>query len=86
MRKLLLTSAFALGAVGTIGGAYAQGGPSPLQGQLIAPPGAAPGANNNNSAFGTARPGASAVPTPGTIVIHLNARVTVEYSQTGTPS
>jgi len=80
MRKLLLASAFALGAVGTVGDAFAQAGPSPLQGQLVAPPGAVPGANNNNSSFGTARPGASAVPTPGTVVIHLNARVTVEWA------
>src|SRR5690349_6271422 len=81
MRKYLLASAFALGAVGTIGSAFAQAGPSPLQGQLVAPPGAVPGANNNNNSFGTARPGAAAVPTPGTLVIHLNARVTVEYVQ-----
>jgi hypothetical protein len=54
---------------------------NPIQGQLIGKPGATPGANNNNNAFGTARTGASAVPTPGTLVIHFNSRVMVQWYQ-----
>ena len=81
-KSLLAATLLAAGATITVvSQAEAQGGPSPLQGQLIAPPGATPGANNNNNSFGTARPGASAVPTPGNIVIHLNARVTIQYYQ-----
>ena len=54
---------------------------NPIQGQLIAKPGATPGANNNNNAFGTAIKGASANPTPGTLVIHFNTRVNVQWAQ-----
>jgi len=54
---------------------------NPMQGQLIGKPGPTPGANNNNNAFGTARSGASANPTPGTLVIHFNSRVTVQWFQ-----
>ena len=54
---------------------------NPIQGQLISKPGATPGANNNNNAFGTARSGASAVPTPGTLVIHFNSRITAQWYQ-----
>jgi len=54
---------------------------NPIQGQLIGKPGATPGANNNNNSFGTARSGGSAVPTPGTLVIHFNSRVTVQWYQ-----
>ncbi len=54
---------------------------NPSTGQLIAKPGAYVGANNNNNAFGTARSGPSSNPTPGTMVIHLNGRVTVQYYQ-----
>ena len=54
---------------------------NPIQGQLIGKPGATPGANNNNNAFGNARTGASAVPTPGTLVIHFNSRITVQWYQ-----
>ena len=81
MRKLLLASVFTIGAVGS---AFAQGGaagPNPMTGSMIAAPGTTPGANNNNNSFGTARPGASAVPTPGSMVIHLNARVVVQWAQ-----
>jgi len=54
---------------------------NPSTGQLIAKPGAYVGANNNNNTFGTARSGPSGNPTPGTMVIHLNGRVTVQYYQ-----
>lgn len=54
---------------------------NPMQGQLIGRPGATPGANNNNNAVGTARSGASAVPTPGTLVIHFNSRITTQWYQ-----
>ena len=54
---------------------------NPMTGQLIAKPGSYVGANNNNNAFGTARSGPSGNPTPGTMVIHLNGRVTVQYYQ-----
>jgi len=83
MRRLLLTSVCALGALGMAAGANAQAPEqsNPIQGQLIGKPGATPGANNNNNAFGTARPGASANPTPGSLVIHFNSRVTVQWFQ-----
>jgi len=54
---------------------------NPIQGQLIGKPGATPGANNNNNSFGTARTGASAVPTPGSLVIHFNSRITAQWYQ-----
>ena len=75
MRKLLLASAAIFGATGGL--AFAQ---APSQGQLIAPWAAGPAANNNNNGWGTARPGADAVPTPGTVVIRLNGRVHTEIS------
>ncbi len=87
MRKLLLASVCTLGALGMAAGANAQAPApaptqeSPLQGKFIGKPGATPGANNNNNSFGTARPGASAVPTPGTLVIHFNSRVVVQWLQ-----
>ncbi len=85
MRKLLLTSVCALGALGMASGANAQGGmndlPNPMQGSMVMKPGPTPGANNNNNAFGTARPGPSGTPTPGTLVIHFNSRVTVQWLQ-----
>jgi hypothetical protein len=83
MRKLLLTSVCALGAIGVVHQAVAQApaapAANPIQGQLIGRPGATPGANNNNNSFGTARPGPSAVPTPGTIVIHFNSRIVTQW-------
>jgi len=54
---------------------------NPMTGQLIAKPGAFVGANNANNQVGTARTGTSGVPTPGTMVIHLNGRVMVQYYQ-----
>ena len=66
MKKALLAGVFTIGAVGS---AFAQGGmndlPNPMTGSMVMKPGPTPGANNNNNSFGTARPGASAVPTPG---------------------
>ena len=80
MRKLLLAGAAILG--GTTG-AWAQGeaaAPQAFQSQgMVAMPWAGgPAANNNNNAFGEARKGVTAVPTPGTIVIRLNGRVEVD--------
>jgi hypothetical protein len=88
MRKLLMASAAILGASGGL--ALAQTA-NPNQGQLAAPYGAGPAANNNNNAWGTANtptgstaagplstiyaPNVDAVPAPGTIVIRLNGRV-----------
>ena len=96
MRKILLTSAAVLG--GTTSLAHAQGSlvANPAQGQLAAPYGAGPAANNNNNAWGTANtpsgsreagalstiraPNVNAVPAPGTIVIRLNGRVEVDVT------
>jgi hypothetical protein len=67
---------------GLCGTAIAQTAPaSPLQGQLIAPPGNPIFPNNNNSAIGTATKGAAANPTPGTMVIHLGGRVMFQWFQ-----
>jgi hypothetical protein len=53
-----------------------------LQGQVATKPTASvPGANNNNNYQAPALPGPIANPTPGSIVIHLNARVMVEYAE-----
>jgi hypothetical protein len=52
MRKLLMASAAILGA--TSGLAFAQTASNPSQGQLAAPYGAGPAANNNNNAWGIA--------------------------------
>ncbi len=91
MRKLLLASAALLGASGGL--ALAQTA-HPNQGQLAAPYGAGPAANNNNNVYGTANtptgaaaagplstlyaPNTDAVPAPGTVVIRLNGRVEVD--------
>jgi hypothetical protein len=100
MRKLLMASAAILGA--TSGLAYAQTRPvaNPNQGQLAAPYGAGPAANNNNNAWGVANtptgsaaagplstvyaPNVNAVPAPGTIVIRLNGRVEVDVTSSWT--
>jgi len=97
MRKLLMASAAILGASGGL--ALAQTA-APNQGQLAAPYGAGPAANNNNNAWGTANtptgsaaagplstvyaPNVDAVPSPGTVVIRLNGRVEVDVSATYT--
>ena len=54
---------------------------NPMTGQLVAKPGAFVGANNNNNQVGTAVAGPSSVPAPGTMVIHLNGKVVVQYFQ-----
>jgi predicted porin len=81
MRKLLLASAATL-AIGGAGAAPAQEAPLPatvLQGQVATRPTASvPGANNNNNYQAPALAGAIVNPTPGSIVIHLNARVMME--------
>src|SRR3954452_3149539 len=93
MRKILMASAAILGA--TSSPALAQTASNPNQGQLAAPYGAGPAANNNNNAWGVANtptgsaaagplstvyaPNVNRVPTPGTIVIRLNGRVEVDF-------
>ena len=93
MRKLLLASTAMLGATGGL--ALAQTA-HPNQGQLAAPYGAGPAANNNNNAWGIANtptggasagplstiyaPNVDAVPAPGTIVVRLNGRVEVDVT------
>jgi hypothetical protein len=97
--------------MGASGGlAYAQTAPNPSQGQLAAPYGAGPNANNNLNSWGIANtpsgsaaagpnsvvfaPNTYAMPTPGTVVIHLNGKIEVDMalgetssntSQTGAP-
>ena len=94
MRKLLMASAAILGASGSL--ALAQTPAHPNQGQLAAPYGAGPAANNNNNAWGIANtptgaaaagplstiyaPNVDAVPAPGTVVIRLNGRVEVNFT------
>jgi hypothetical protein len=79
MRKLLLASAAVLGAsVGTMGFAEAQTTnlpPAVLQGVPAAPQ-SVPGANNNNNYQAPMLPpGPTQNPTPGSVVIRVNARV-----------
>jgi hypothetical protein len=96
MRKLLMATAAILGASGGL--ALAQTPAHPNQGQLAAPYGAGPAANNNNNAWGIANtptgsaaagplstiyaPNVDAVPAPGTIVIRLNGKVEVDVTAT----
>jgi hypothetical protein len=83
MRKLLLASAATL-ALGGAGAASAQTNlpATVLQGQVATTPTASvPGANNNNNYQAPALPGPIANPTPGSIVIHLNARVMTEFAE-----
>src|SRR3954470_18427 len=98
MRKILMASAAILGATSSL--ALAQTAANPNQGQLAAPYGAGPAANNNNNAWGVANtptgsaaagplstvyaPNVNAVPAPGTIVIRLNGRVEVDFGATFT--
>jgi hypothetical protein len=82
MRRLLGLTTAMVAVAGLCGTAVAQTAPaSPLQGQLIAPPGTQVAPNNNNSALGTAVKGAAANPTPGTMVIHLGGRVMFQWFQ-----
>ncbi|MBN8875592.1 MAG: porin [Rhodospirillales bacterium] len=91
MRKYLLASAAVLGAASWLPQAHAQTLPSnPVTGTVVEVPkswshGAVPtlpsasppaGANNNNNTAVVPGPGAVANPTPGTVVIHINGRVT----------
>jgi len=94
MRKILLASAAFLGGTAIL--AHAEPPASPSQGQLVAPFGSGPAANNNNNAWGIANtpsggvkagelssiypPSVIAVPAPGTIVIRLNGRVEVNLT------
>src|SRR5580704_444983 len=89
MRKVLLASVALLTGASSL--AYAQAPANPLQGQLAAPYGAGGNTSNNNNAWGIANtptgsaaagplstiraPNTYAVPTPGTLVIHMNGRV-----------
>jgi predicted secreted protein len=76
MRKILLASAAVLGASGSL--AIAQNAPNPMQGQYNAPLLGGPAAQTNLNTFGTAHPGASLAPQPGTVVIRLNGKVYAE--------
>src|SRR3954464_8324583 len=81
MRKFLLASVAALGTGGLIGTAAAQTPVVgvPTQGQTAYPLANPPaGANNNNNYQAPALPGPVANPTPGTIVVHINGRVTTQ--------
>jgi hypothetical protein len=86
MRKILLASVATLGTGGLIGSASAQvpvvG--APTQGQQTFQPAPSPPttANNNNNYQAPALPGQVANPTPGTIVIHFNGRVQVDFQGT----
>jgi hypothetical protein len=90
MRKFLLASVATLGTGGLTGVAMAQpaGGPvgAPTQGQQAYPAAPSPTAyvNNNNNYQAPALPGPLANPTPGTIVIHVNGKVQVDYGMTWT--
>ena len=80
MRKFLLASAATLGTAGLTGLAFAQApAGAPTQGQ-VAYPAASPVSyvNDNNNYQAPALPGALANPTPGTIVVHFNGKVTTE--------
>jgi hypothetical protein len=88
MRKLLLASVATLGTGGLIGSALAQAPVvgAPTQGQQAFPPAPSPPsfANNNNNYQAPALPGALANPTPGTIVIHVNGKVEVDFQTSWT--
>ncbi len=83
MRKFLLASVATLGTGGLIGTALAQTPVVgvPTQGQTAYPPAASPPsfANNNNNYQAPALPGALANPTPGTMVVHINGKVQVDF-------
>ncbi len=88
MRKFLLASVATLGTGGLIGTALAQTPVVgvPTQGQTAFPPAASPaaGANNNNNYQAPMRPGQLANPTPGTMVVHVNGKVEVDFQATWT--
>src|SRR5579862_3488861 len=89
MRKYLLAGVATLGAAGFAGAAFAQ---APVPAPMAAPPTATegmiattpnavggPGANNNNNYQAAQLPGPVANPTPGTIVVHINGLVEVDF-------
>jgi hypothetical protein len=89
MRKFLLASVATLATGGLTGAAWAQApaapaGPvgAPSQGQQAYPPAPAPVSyvNENNNYQAAALPGPLANPTPGTIVVHINAKVQVDVA------
>jgi hypothetical protein len=98
MLRMLLASATIVG--GTSVAAFAQTPANPSQGQLSAPYGAGPAANNNNNAWGIANtpsgsdaagplsvlypPNTLAVPAPGTVVIRLNGRLEADVTDNQT--
>jgi hypothetical protein len=102
MRNILLASAaFVSGSVALAHAQTpAQTPANPSQGQMAAPFGSGPAANNNNNAWGIANtpnggaaagalsseyaPNVIAVPAPGTVVIRLNGRVEVDVNATAT--
>src|ERR1700760_1488972 len=84
MHRFLLGSAATLAAGGFAGTVQAQDvvpSVATMQGQSPMRPVAQPptSANDNNNAQTAMRPGTVANPAPGTIVIHLNARVNVGF-------
>ena len=81
MRKLLLASAAIFGATGGL--AFAQSAHT-TQGQVEGVWTNGPASNNNNNSVGIATKGATAVPTPGKIVVRLNGRVETELHATFT--
>lgn len=92
MRKLLLASAATLSAVSWLGTADAQTttttttttmtlSPVGTQGQVASTPAASPPASafTPNNVTGAMSKGSVANPTPGSVVVHVNGRVVVEY-------
>jgi hypothetical protein len=81
MRKYLLAGVATLGAAGFAGTAFGQSAPpSPTEGTIIAAPSGGPSyVNNNNNYQAAMLPGPVANPTPGTIVIHVNGKVEVDF-------
>ena len=87
MRKLLLASAATLGAVSWLGTADAQTAttmtlsPVASQGQTASAPAASPPASafTPNNVTGAMSAGSTANPTPGSVVVHINGRVTVDF-------
>jgi hypothetical protein len=85
MRKILLEGIAALGVGASIGTAAAQAPtaapPTYTQGQIPTTPTSSPAAsaNNNNNGRAAMFNGMLAHPTPGTIVVHINGRVEVNF-------
>ena len=87
MRRLLAASVATLGAVGWLGAADAQTPsaitlpPVPTQGQMPMAPAASPPASSftPNNMTGVMARGSTANPTPGSVVVHIDGRVLVDY-------